>query len=126
MGNLMSGQYLKIKIDIENYSNYTYRNCFIGIGIFSLNEVMLTALKSDVLNVYYDIKAGRNTIYCIIKKLPLSPGVYKYNINVRDFADIFDSIQDAEYLEVESGNFFDTGKVPASSRQTILIDQNWS
>jgi lipopolysaccharide transport system ATP-binding protein len=122
---ILSGQSVKIKIEIENFSEVEYKNCFLGIGIFTLNENMLTALKSDITDVYYDIKPGLNFIYCLIEKFPLSPGDYKYNINIRDFANIHDSIADAGYLNVEAGLFFKSGKLPASSFQTILIEQNW-
>lgn len=122
---ILSGQFVKIKIEIENFSDNEYKNCFIGIGIFTLNENILTALKSDITDVYYNIKPGVNLIYCCIEKFPLSPGDYKYNINIRDFANIHDSITDAGYLNVDAGLFFKSGKLPASSFQTILIEQNW-
>lgn len=122
---ILSGQFVKIKIEIENFSEIEYKNCFIGVGIFTLTENMLTALKSDITDVYYDIKPGLNFVYCLIEKFPLSPGDYKYNINIRDFANIYDSITDAGYLSVEPGSFFKSGKLPASSFQTILIEQNW-
>jgi lipopolysaccharide transport system ATP-binding protein len=123
--SFISGQKVIIKIRITNRSEKVFKNCYIGIGVFSLNEIMLTSYRSDILEKYYDIGPGENYVYCIIDKLPLSPGAYKYNINIRDYAMIHHSIKDAGYLEIDSGVFYISGKIPASSSQTILVEQNW-
>lgn len=122
---ILTGQKVKIKVEIENYTTSEYKNCFIGLGLFTMNENMLTALKSDITDVYYSIKPGKNIIFCNINKFPLSPGSYKYNINIRDYTTIHDSITEADYINVESGIFYSSGKIPASTYQTVLIEQNW-
>ncbi len=121
----ISGQYVKIKIEIINLSGNNFENCYIGIGLFNLNETMLTSYRSDLSNCYYSIKAGKNYIYCIINKLPFSAGSYSYNVILKDQVITYHRIKDAGHLEIEAGNYYNSGKIPASSIQSVLVDQNW-
>jgi lipopolysaccharide transport system ATP-binding protein len=123
--SFIAGQKVIVRVKVSNRTEKILKKCYVGIGIFNLNEIMLTSFRSDLLGVYYDIIPGDNYIYCIIEKLPFSPGAYKYNINLRDYATVHHSIKDAGYFEVDSGVYYTTGKIPASSTQTILVDQNW-
>ena len=123
--SFVSGQYLKIRISVRNNTEIEIKNSFIGIGLFNLNETLLTSFRSDVLGKYYTLKPGENIINCVIEKLPLSPGIYKYNINVQDFATVYDSIKEAGFLDITSGVFYETGKIPAATSQTVLVSQKW-
>lgn len=122
---LLSGNRIKFKVEVLNKSKNVYQKCSIGIGIFTLSDNMLIGLKNDVLGVYYDIVPGNNVFYCEIDKLPLSGGVYKYNIILNKSAEVLDWIKDVGTIEVENGDFFSTGKIPASSQSTVLVNHNW-
>jgi lipopolysaccharide transport system ATP-binding protein len=122
---LISGQYLKIKIEVQNLTSKTYESCYIGLGIFNLNEIMLTSYRSDLDLKYYTLLPGITTIYCIVKKLPLSSGSYTYNVVLKDFTTTYHHIKNAGYMEVESGQFYASGKIPAASVQSILVAQQW-
>jgi len=124
--SFISGQKLNIKITIDNPTERIFGNCFVGIAVFSRNGTMLTAYRSDLADKYYDIEPGENIIYCRIDKLPLNPGLYTYNINFQDFTTTHQQIREAGRFQVETGKFYENGKIPAGSSQIILVDQQWN
>jgi lipopolysaccharide transport system ATP-binding protein len=62
-------------------------------------------------------------VLCSFEKLPLQPGLYYLHFFVSDLRNVFDHVHYAARLEVESGNFFGTGKLPPSG--TFLVSNNW-
>jgi lipopolysaccharide transport system ATP-binding protein len=125
INTILSGSKVVFKLEIINHTNEVFEKCSIGIGIFTLTDNMLIGLKNDVLGIYHDLLPGKNEIYCQIDKFPLSSGTYKYNIIVNKMAEVFDWIKDVGFFDVENGDFFSTGKIPASSQPTVLINHNW-
>ncbi|WP_417559184.1 ABC transporter ATP-binding protein [Mesoflavibacter zeaxanthinifaciens] len=121
----VSGQYLEIKIEILNETEFTFHKCYVGLAIFNLSEIMLTSFRSDLSDKYYSIEPGKNYIHCIIDKLPFSDGQYTYNVVLKDFSTTFHRIAGAGILEIEAGVFYNSGKIPASNVQSILVEQNW-
>jgi hypothetical protein len=61
----------------------------------------------------------------LIKKLPLSPGNYSYDLILRKKDYEIDIIIDAGNLNVGYSNFYLTDKIPAMNHNTVLIDQIW-
>jgi lipopolysaccharide transport system ATP-binding protein len=123
--NLNSGQKATLRLEIFNNTEETFKNVSVGVGIFTLTETMLVALKSDLLEKYYTINPGLNVISCVIDKIPLSKGTYKFNLILNKGPEILDWIKDAGFFEVESGIFFSSGKTPAANNQTVLVMHNW-
>lgn len=62
-------------------------------------------------------------VICSFQKLPLQPGLYYLHFFVSDLRNVFDYVHYGARLEVESGNFFGTGKLPPSG--TFLVANNW-
>jgi len=122
---LLSGEEIIIEFIIVNETKKKFENCSIGIGIFTLSENLIIALKTDVIGYKLDILPGENKVYCRINKFPLSGGLYKYNIILNQNAEILDWIKEVGILNVENGIFFGTGKTPANQSQTVLIDHIW-
>lgn len=121
----VAGNAIKIKFSIINRTNRIFENCSVGMGIFAMEEYMLSALKNDTSGIYYDIKPGMNEIICEIKKLPLSPATYKYNIILNNSSETFDWIKEAGSFEVDNGLFYPSGKMPAYGRPSVLMEQTW-
>ncbi len=68
------------------------------------------------------VKEG--TVACSFESLPIQPGVYYLHFFVSDLQEVFDHVHYGGKLEVESGNFFGTGKLPPTG--TLLVKNNWS
>ncbi len=73
-----------------------------------------------------DINFNSGIASCLIKKLPLSPGMYSINIAVGTSNNPFqDHIPRACQFEVSSSDYYGTGKIPSSSHGVVLIDAIW-
>ena len=61
-----------------------------------------------------------------IKRLPLAPGSYTINLYCEVDGDVADWVQAAAFLDVIEGDFFGTGRLPAASHGSVVVDHAWS
>ena len=97
----------------------------VQIGIYnSLEEkvVLLNDLYSDDSRLFTN-KEGK--IKCSIHRLPLAEGVYSINLFVQANGITCEHIKDAMKLVVESGDFYNNGKVPKLNEAKFLVKQSW-
>lgn len=80
---------------------------------------------SDLLNQNYPELEGEGYIECVLPKFPLTLGNYLINLYSSSGSDLLDWIQEAASVEVENGDFYNTGKSITSQHQTVLADQLW-
>ena len=66
------------------------------------------------------------TIVCRIKSLPLNAGHYTFNICSYINTILADWIIDAGSLDVVSGDYFKSGRLPRADQGNFLIQQDWS
>lgn len=63
---------------------------------------------------------------CLIHKLPLAPGTYTINVAVGTANNLFqDHIANACQFEVESTDYYGSGKMPSSTHGVVLVDASW-
>jgi lipopolysaccharide transport system ATP-binding protein len=65
------------------------------------------------------------TAECKFPKLPLPNGFYTLNISLHHINERVDMVHDALKFQVESGDFYNTGKIPPSSVNKFLVEQQW-
>jgi lipopolysaccharide transport system ATP-binding protein len=120
---VVSGQSINIIINSE--SKLPKReNLVLSIGFFTVEGVFLFACKSDVIGV--NLKSSNSEHVCSINKFPLKRGVYKYNLAAYYDGEMVDHLVNAGELIVEDGDFYGTGKLPATSKSGgVLIEFNW-
>lgn len=121
----ISGTKVSFRIEIVNTTKAPFKDCSVGIGIFTISDTLLVGLKNDSLNKYYTLTPGLNVIICEIDPLPLSNGLYKYNVILNNSSQVFDWIKEVGLIEVENGLFFPNGKVPAAKTPSVLIKHKW-
>lgn len=105
---------------IENLKNVT-----VAIGFYDQDEKMLFACNSSAIGRFYDIVKGTSYIDCVINNFPVSMGKCYININAKYKNSYLDYLQRAIDFEVEPGDFYRTGTLPAMSKQTVLIDYDF-
>ena len=66
----------------------------------------------------------RGIIRCTIPKMPLVPGTYRTNVEIRVGNIIADFVENAFSIDVQGGDFYGTGRV--NSHSPILIAHCWS
>jgi len=120
---LRSGQNINIEINYKTELKLGEDIAF-GISVFNKEGSHLFSCRSDIVESRITVGEELKS-YCIIEDFPLAPGNYKYNLVAYHKNIPADHIIDAGIIEVESGDFFRTGKLPASGRAGVLIKFKW-
>jgi lipopolysaccharide transport system ATP-binding protein len=118
-----SGQKAKIILFFENNTNQNLKNFNIALGIDNQMGERITHLSTEIRgtnldNVNYDV----NYVTIELDKLPFTAGRYSFTIFSTVNGVIADWIQNAGFFEVESGDFYGTGKIPETTHGSFLMD----
>lgn len=119
---LISGTPCFIQLYFESFDDL--ENVIFSIAIYSkTSKIFYTALRSDCINKLYNLKKNtENTVTFHLGKLPLTEGVYSFNVMAQTKYGYIDWVQDAGEITVINGDYYGTGILPASGRQGVLLD----
>jgi lipopolysaccharide transport system ATP-binding protein len=67
---------------------------------------------------------SRGTLVCTLPRLPLFPGRYRINTQIKTGGEVLDYIEGAYTLQVDEADFFGTGRL--NPHTPVLFDQKWS
>jgi lipopolysaccharide transport system ATP-binding protein len=111
---------------IENRTTHELRWLRVQVGIE--NEMGQGVAALDTLLLGYDISGvspGRSDLRLIIPKMPLMPGRYRIRIYSEINGVTADWIRDAAIFEVEPGDFYGSGHLPAHNAAIFLLDHRF-
>jgi len=115
-----------LTIQLECIGRADKRNLHVGVGIYDLFGRAVTFLQNQPLGAGIHISGRRGSIGCRIPKLPLLPGRYTINFELRDGSQLLDALDQAATLDVLQGDFFGTGKLTYQGDGGVLVEQGWS
>jgi len=121
----VSGQVLKIALDYESCNSSTLRNVHLHISIHGRNNEKLFLLATDLVNQGFEQIGPDGTLICSIPRLPLLPGKYTVNLYSTVGAEIADWIQNAGAIDVVTGDFFGSGRLPSIAQGQLLVSHTW-
>ena len=93
------------------------------------NDVSIFHISNSITNgLEFEIEKTKDFVLidCIIDKLPLNSGVYKFHLFCSNTIEVFDEINFAGVLKVEGGNFFPSGKLPNPKVTKVLVENSWT
>ena len=122
---LISGMPLLIELEYEKRDSRTISGFDVSIGFFTQLGTLMFACRSSARGQYFQVEKAKGRFYCKVPKWPLASGIYYYNIYSESRGAVLDWIQEVGRVEVEAGDFYGTGKVPASTMQSVFIDYEW-
>ena len=94
------------------------------IQIYDNEGILLTTLNNNHSSkLFYTMSS--NFVDCKIKKIPFFNGTYNLTLSVFVNNQLSDHIDYAAKLQIETGDFFGTGKVP-HNKQGLLVDHQWN
>jgi len=90
----------------------------------NLEQILFTCLSR---NSYQGIMQLKNTgnITCVIPKLPLLSGLYSIDIALKYDQELTFYLENIFSFEVESGDFFNTGKINSDMMNGMIIYHKW-
>ena len=122
-----SGQSVRILLFFQNNTQLRLKNLNIALGIDNHIGERITHLSTDILGSTIDeIECKTGCINLEINKLPLTSGKYGFTIFSTVGGVIADWITNAGSFEVESGNFYGTGKLPPQMQGNFLLDYSFN
>ncbi|GAK55290.1 ATP-binding protein Wzt of ABC-transporter involved in LPS [Candidatus Vecturithrix granuli] len=123
---LISGKPVLIEISYTSSHPQEVKHFDIGIAFYTTMQSFLFACRSSSVGVDFSQLQHEGKLYCWVPKWPLNKGSYTYNLYSEANGGVScDWIQNAGRIDVEAGDFYNTGKLPASSMQGVFIDYTW-
>lgn len=118
------GDYLNVEVNLEAYADLT--NVLISFGIDDEFGQRIAHCSNEITDqIFTRLKAGQHTVQIQIPKLPLKSGAYTFTLFSSVNSEIADWLQDAGSFEVESGDFFNTGKLPPDGQGQVFIEHQF-
>ncbi len=97
-----------------------------------INLIIRNNLQQELVNfLSRDSYMGTMTLQPIgeviikVPKLPLLPGRYSLDCNLKYDNEITDLLESVAVLDVEKGDFFGTGKIIDAMKNGLLVDHTW-
>jgi lipopolysaccharide transport system ATP-binding protein len=120
---LRSGKDATIVLGYRNRSGRDLSNVRIDVGIDNRMGQRIAWLSNDLTDeIFHRIPLERDGMEIRIPNLPLAEGKYGLTIYCTIGGVVADWIQNAAYIDVESGNYYGTGKAPPQGQGSVLFD----
>lgn len=121
----MSGQNVLVEIEYRTESAARVSGVNVAIGFWSTTGQLMFECSTEAVGFSTETMSPHGVIGCVIPHWPLSAGLYHYNLYSTVRGVLSDWIREAGFVEVESGDFFGTGKVPAHHHQSVFVEHSW-
>jgi lipopolysaccharide transport system ATP-binding protein len=121
-----TGQTVKICAHYKLTGPEKLKNVLFAIAIYTRSGVCVTELCNAYANeVFPEITGPEGVVECVLPRLALNRGHYMLNIIASAGNETFDYIVEAAELDVESGDFFGTGRIASDDRRMVMFEQKW-
>jgi lipopolysaccharide transport system ATP-binding protein len=101
-----------IRIDFDNLMKQEVRSVDMSIGIDNDMGQRVALLDSEMIGAnILPLKIGRNSVKFTIRKMPLAPGRFGLSLFISINGIVADWIRDAGVMDIESGDFYGTGRL---------------
>lgn len=120
LNTIMVGQEVRISFKFINPGTQPIS---LSMAFYDHTNTFLFACRSDVVNKTFNVKEGNATL--IIKKWPVSPGIYTYNTAMHEENVLVEKQESVGEFTVEKGDFYGYGKLPAASKKGFYIEYDW-
>jgi len=120
-----SGADLEVVIDYRAQAGVALERAIIQLGLLDLFRQPLATCLSRASREQPLKLETRGRIICRIPHLPLLPGRYPFDLWVKLDEEVADWLRPAAALEVVSGDYHGTGRLPPGTGGPMLLDHRW-
>ncbi|MGB2963583.1 MAG: ABC transporter ATP-binding protein [Anaerolineales bacterium] len=96
-----------------------------AIGIYDSQGVKLMHLSSTYAEKKFDFLPKEGSVVCVIPKLGLPEGNYILNLAMSYGKEQIDHVENAIVLNIHSGDYFGTGKLPSKKENKFFMENIW-
>lgn len=125
-GLICSGGECRIILCYETKSSLSGNRVNFIVSFRGENSKRLASCWSQLASREIDDLGNVGEVECRIPRLPLMPGQYVLDIGCQVGPGWSDMIYEAATLEVVSGHFYPSGRLPAGEMGECLMDYEWS
>ena len=124
VGGVQSGEpvtfALRYDSDRDNLSNV-----YAGIAVHGTYDEKLFEMNTDLNGFRFKSLPREGTLLCTVPIVPLRPGSYSFNVFCSVSDEVADWVLNAGSIDVQPGDFFGSGKLPAADQGTFLVPHTW-
>ncbi|MEE1095224.1 MAG: ABC transporter ATP-binding protein [Paludibacteraceae bacterium] len=122
--NTLSGEKVNIEVTICSEIKDTFD---VNIGVYNMMGEKLLHLSTEYMNAQpIFIDEHRMKIVFTYERFPLPEGLYIFNVTLWSLGQRYDWVMDNIQLQVSGGDYYHSGKIPASSENKVLTDYTWT
>lgn len=126
LNTLVSGQSVSIRLKYLCQAENLLDDVVVSIGFNTKLGTFIFACRSDAVGKTFRIFPGEGFLTCKIAKWPLSFGRYTYNLIALKHGRTLDWVKEAGFVDVETGDYYGTGVLPAHTYQGVFVDFDWN
>ena len=124
LGQWITGEDCVLELDFTCEDGRACRNVEAAVGILRRDASEVLYMGSKVTRQSFDDLRGAGTFVCTVPRLPLEPGRYLVNAEVKHNGVIADHVARASALIVAEGDYYGTGVIwPYGG---FLCDYSWT
>lgn len=123
---IISGQNIRLQLFIQKNVEQIINRLEIGVSFFNKDEVLLFACRNSVLGKQVKLENNISIINLDFPKWPTSGGRYTFNVLADINGHTIDWLRNAGSINVEVGDYFNSGKIPAANSQSVFINYDFS
>jgi len=97
----------------------------VGMAIKNAEGQAILQLGNHYLNMSLSNLPPKGELICRIPHLPLQPGRYYVSLSCRVNGVVADKVRDAVMFEVQTGDYFGTGRLPPKKHGDLLVRHEW-
>jgi lipopolysaccharide transport system ATP-binding protein len=120
-----AGADIEVVVGYEMRPDAIARRAIFKLGLRDLFQRPLATCLSRTSHTEPLALPARGRIVCRIPRLPLVPGRYPFDLWCKLDEAVADWLRPAAAIEVVSGDFFGTGRLPPRDGGDILLDHCW-
>ena len=110
---------------VVEYHTELQQNLNINLGIYNSIEEKLLHLSTEYVGENCTKYYSNGKVIFKFERLPLPEGTYRINISLWSGYQRYDWLGNSITVNVCSGDFYHSGRIPSATENKILVDYDW-
>ena len=120
------GQPVTLALHYRCHGETDLTDVYTAVGVHGRFDENLFDLTNELNGFRFERIPREGTFLCHIPRLPLQPGSYSFNVYCAAGSELADWVLNAGQIEVEAGDFFGSGRLPALDQGPFLVEHSWA
>jgi lipopolysaccharide transport system ATP-binding protein len=120
-----TGEDIDVVLEYEGRPDARLGSAAFAVTVYTMLGALVLQCQSDAVLGEFERIPARGEVRVRLPRCPLPGGQYLVNVFARVSGVVADWVQHAAELTVAEGDFYGSGRLPAESHTTVLVDQSW-